>query len=203
MGKVILVDVDGVLLNWEYAFGVWMMHKGYKATDVHTRKYDVAKKYGITTDKALECVKDFNGSASMGFIPPLRDAVQYVRALSEDYGYEFHVISSLSEDEQAHQLRTMNLKKLFGERTFSKFEYIGLGLPKTDILADYEGSGYWWIEDRIDHALDGLELGLKPIIMHQGHNSEYDVKNMGMIRVYCWQEIFEIVQHDEITKRWM
>jgi FMN phosphatase YigB (HAD superfamily) len=29
MDKLILTDVDGVLLNWEYAFNIWMKRHGY------------------------------------------------------------------------------------------------------------------------------------------------------------------------------
>ena len=31
--KVILTDADGVLLNWGYAFDVWMMERGYIAKE--------------------------------------------------------------------------------------------------------------------------------------------------------------------------
>ena len=27
--KLILTDADGVLLDWEYAFNIWMTEKGY------------------------------------------------------------------------------------------------------------------------------------------------------------------------------
>jgi FMN phosphatase YigB (HAD superfamily) len=30
MDKLILTDVDGVLLNWEYAFNIWMQRHGNK-----------------------------------------------------------------------------------------------------------------------------------------------------------------------------
>ena len=32
--SVILVDCDGVLLNWEYAFDVWMQQHGFKKIHV-------------------------------------------------------------------------------------------------------------------------------------------------------------------------
>jgi hypothetical protein len=44
--KVILTDADGVLLNWGYAFDVWMTEKGYTA--VNKLKYNIGEIYGIT-----------------------------------------------------------------------------------------------------------------------------------------------------------
>ena len=32
--QIILTDVDGVLLNWEYAFKCWMEQYGYELKDV-------------------------------------------------------------------------------------------------------------------------------------------------------------------------
>ena len=47
MDKVILTDVDGVLLNWEYAFDCWMNELGlYKLPDTN-HLYNIGDRYGI------------------------------------------------------------------------------------------------------------------------------------------------------------
>ena len=124
--KVILTDADGVLLNWGYAFDVWMTEKGYTAQD--KLEYNVAKIYGITQAESKKLVREFNESAHMGFVPPLRDAIQYVRKLHEEHGYVFHLITSMSKDENAQKLRTMNIQKLFGDEVTPDHRWSGLDL---------------------------------------------------------------------------
>ena len=74
--KVILTDADGVLLNWGYAFDVWMTEKGYTAKS--KLEYNVGTIYDIAPEVSKRLVREFNESAHMGFVPPLRDAMQYL-----------------------------------------------------------------------------------------------------------------------------
>ena len=67
--KVILTDVDGVLLNWEYAFKCWMEQHGYKLNNTAS-DYDISDRYGIPYSKGKELVRFFNESAAIGFLPP-------------------------------------------------------------------------------------------------------------------------------------
>ena len=117
LDRLILTDCDGVLLNWEYAFNTWMQANGHKLSDdpVHKYSYDMKERYGIDSQVAQRLVKSFNESAAMGFLPPQRDAIQYVKKLHEELGYVFHVITSLSKNPYACKLRRMNLEKIFGE----------------------------------------------------------------------------------------
>ena len=78
--KVILTDCDGVLLNWEYAFTVWMDRHGYKL-NVDSEVYDVGDRYGISKQEKKKLVKYFNESSAIGYLPPLRDAMYYVDLL--------------------------------------------------------------------------------------------------------------------------
>ena len=75
--KIILTDADGVLLDWEYAFDVWMTQHGFNKLD--SLKYNIGKRYGIEEDQGRKLIKIFNESAHIGFLPPLRDAMYYVK----------------------------------------------------------------------------------------------------------------------------
>ena len=75
----------------------------------------------------------FNQSAVVGFLPPLRDAIHYVRKLHEEHGYVFHVCTSLHKDKNAQKLRIMNLEKLFGETVFEKYIILGCGDDKDEL----------------------------------------------------------------------
>ena len=60
---IILVDCDGVLCDWEYAFTQWMNHQNIRSVD--DTQYDIAKKFGMTTWEAKKLVREFNASAAI------------------------------------------------------------------------------------------------------------------------------------------
>lgn len=187
--KVILVDCDGVLLDWEYAFHVWMERHGHTAVEGALSYYKINERYGIKQDQSKMLIRMFNESAAIGYLPPLRDAMHYVRKLHEEHGYVFHAITSLSNDPNAQHLRTKNLKRLFGETAFEKFVYLDTGADKDEVLAPYEGTNCYWVEDKPENCDVGLRFGLKSIIMSHAHNASYN----GCYRVSNWKQIYEKV----------
>lgn len=189
--KIILVDADGVLLDWEYAFDVYLQTHGFNKVEGGQFKYDIGKRYGIDREQGKKLIKIFNESAHIGFLPPLRDAMFYVKRLHEEHGYVFHCITSLSKDENPQELRKMNLRKLFGATAFEKFVFLDTGADKDAALEPYRNSGYWWIEDKIVNAEVGHELGLNSLIMEHGHNMDYE--NPAIPRVRNWKEVYQRV----------
>ena len=185
--KVILTDVDGVLLSWGYAFDVWMKQHGHeKIKDVYT----VSDAYGITREAGKRLTRQFNESAVIGFLPPLRDAIHYVRLLHEKYGYVFHAITSLSLDPHAGELRTMCLKKLFGETAFEKFVYLDTGADKDEALLPYKDTGFLWVEDKVENALVGDNLGLDSVVMEHGYN----MNDCELPLMKGWKDIVEYLE---------
>jgi uncharacterized HAD superfamily protein len=191
MSNVILTDVDGVLLNWEYAFDTWMQTHGHSKVEGGQFKYNIGKRYNISDDQGKQLIKYFNESAAIGFLPPLRDAMYYVKKLHEKHGFVFHAITSLSLDKNAIHLREMNLKKLFGETVFEKIVCLDTGADKNDALMPYKDSGLWWVEDKIDNCLVGTNLGLNSLLMEHGHNMNFEHKEIP--RVKNWREVYDIV----------
>jgi len=187
--RVILTDVDGVLLDWEYAFDVYLQQHGFRKVEGGNLKYDIGKRYGIDREQGKRLIKIFNESAHIGFLPPLRDAMYYVKRLHEEHGYVFHAITSLSNDENACELRRMNLRKLFGKTAFDQFVFLDTGADKDAVLAEYTGSGLWWIEDKIDNCRAGQQVGLKPLLMEHGHNMNFEDPEIP--RVLNWREIYD------------
>ena len=145
--QVILVDADGVLLNWEYAFSIWMETHGFVKQAGSEFEYDIGRRYNIDHPQGRKLIKIFNESAAIGFLPPLRDAMYWVKRLHEEHGYVFHCITSLSLDPSAGKLREMNLNKLFGPTAFERVVCLDTGADKHEALAEYRDSGCWWVED--------------------------------------------------------
>jgi FMN phosphatase YigB (HAD superfamily) len=190
--KVILTDADGVLLNWEYAFCCWMEQHGYTQIENGNWEYDIAKRFSITKDHATQLVKVFNESAAIGFLPALRDAMYYVKRLHEEHGYVFHCITSLSTDPNAGKLRQMNLEKLFGKTAFEQVICLDTGADKDEILAMYQNSNLYWVEDKIENAICGKKFGLRSILIEHGFNMNEEIPE-GIQKVVNWKEIYEII----------
>ena len=160
--KVILTYCDGVLLDWVYSFKVWMLHRGYEV--VNPGEYKMGEMFDISQDTAKSLIRQFNESAAIGFLPPLRDAVHYVRKLHEKMGYVFHCLTSLSDDPAAQRLRQMNLDKVFGVGVFEVLVCADTGADKDNILEPYRNSGCIWVEDKPENAELGGWHGVKVYI---------------------------------------
>jgi hypothetical protein len=186
--KTILVDADGVLLDWVYSYTAWMDRHGYKIAKPGVYRMD--ERYGLSRSEGKKLCRMFNESATIRKIPPLRDAIKYVRKLHEEHGYVFHVISSLSNDEYSQYLRTKNLIELFGKTAFERYTYLDTGADKDIALAPYADSGCVWVEDKMENADEGFRFGLDPVLMKHDHNVDYE----GEAKVVNnWKEIYEYI----------
>lgn len=192
--KTILVDCDGVLLDWEYSFHAWMCRHGYKIVENGFDIYKVNERYGIEYAEGKKLVRMFNESAAIRKLPPLRDAMKYVKKLHEEHGYVFHAITSLSNDTYSQYLRTKNLIELFGKTAFEKYTYLDTGADKDEALAEYEGSGCFWVEDKPDNAECGLRFGLNPVLINHKHNENVKLSK-GITRVNNWAFIYRMITH--------
>ena len=187
--KIIVVDCDGVLLDWEHSFKLWMKEKGYEVkNDV---EYSMAKSYEMEKPEMKKLIRHFNESATMCCLPPLRDAVKYVRKIHEELGYVFHCVTSMTLDRHANKLREQNLSNLFGETAFEKVQCLDTGADKDDALLPYLDSGCIWVEDKIKNAELGDRLGMSAILMKHDHQNDYT--NDAIPSVESWKEIYEML----------
>lgn len=187
--KIILTDVDGVLFSWVHAFDYWMGRHGHKQISEH--EYAIENKYDLTKQVADSLVTQFNESAAIGSLPPLRDALKYVRKLHEEQGFVFHCITAIPNDPYVKKLRQENLERVFGPSAIERLECVETSKNKYPILAEYAETGIPWIEDRFENSVMGKELGLTAYIVDHPYNRQYEDKDI--IRVKNWQEIYESV----------
>ena len=179
-----------MLLNWEYAFAIWMEQHGFNKVPGSEFEYEINQRYNIEHSQGRKLIKMFNESAAIGFLPPLRDSMYYVKRLHEEHGYVFHCITSLSSDVNAQKLREMNLSKLFGMTAFERVVCLETGADKDQALEPYRDSGCWWIEDKPENADVGDRMGLRSVLIEHGHNMHHKcaypvVKN--------WKELYGII----------
>lgn len=193
--KLILTDADGVLLDWEWAFNVWMQEHGFEEVAGSKLNYDMSMRYGIPKEQVKKLIRIFNESAAIGFLPALRDAMYYVKRLHEEHGFRFHCITSLSLDPNAQKLREMNLNKLFGTSAFERIVCLDTGADKEEALEEYEGTGCYWLEDKPENAIAGYRAGLRSLLVEHGHNMHH--YHEGITLVKNWKEIYQLITDQE------
>jgi beta-phosphoglucomutase-like phosphatase (HAD superfamily) len=182
----ILTDVDGVLLEWEPAFTKWMNSKGYEVKKEGV--YKQSTRFGIEQALSDSLTNRFNESAWMGYLKPIPGAVKWLERF-EDEGYTFECLTSQSEDIYAGYLRKYNLEMLFG-KVITECTCIATGSDKDEHLKNW-APGHWWIEDKPQNAIAGLEAGHKPILITQPYNKDFE--HEGIERADTWEDIFNII----------
>lgn len=190
--RIILTDVDGVLLDWENHFAKWMLSKGHKPVENYQQFYAMTERYQMTKDQMRVLTREFNNSAWMANQEPMPNSQTWVKLLHAE-GWTFIPITSQTIDIPAQELRKRRLKELFGGTVFSNFFILETGADKDSALAEFHGTGLWWVEDKTKNAYAGLDYGLRSIIIDHPYNT--DCQHPDIKRVADWQEIRTLVQN--------
>ena len=198
--RIILTDVDGVLLEWENHFIQWMLKRShfvrgkrkqtYKLLPNKEREYAMEKRFGITPTAVTKEIREFNRSAWMATQPPLPEAVTYVKLLHAE-GWTFIPITSQTSDVPAQTVRKKRLGEMFGEHIFTNYHILDTGADKDSALAEFHNTGLYWVEDKPKNALAGLKYGLKPILIDHPYNQDFN--HPDVIRVSNWKQIHSII----------
>ena len=188
--KIILTDVDGVLLEWEDHFANWMLIKGYEEKANKRNLYSIEKRYGLYKEDKEALIEEFNRSAWMSNQEPITNAQTWVKLLHAE-GWTFIPITSQTIDIPAQELRKRRLKELFGGTVFENFFILDTGADKDSALAVFHGTGLWWVEDKPENALLGLDYGLKPLLIDHEYNAKF--KHKEITRVKDWQHIYKVI----------
>jgi hypothetical protein len=165
----LLLDVDGVLLNWNAGFKTWMAQRGH--IEICTIEYDMAKRYGMTDQKILELIEEFNRSAAVAFLFSMPGSVLVISHLRE-LGYEPVCITSFGGDMYSQIQRQNLLNHLFQVDSIN-IHILDTAADKRAVLSKWKDTGYFWVEDKLSNALLGHELGLKAILLRSDHTIDY------------------------------
>lgn len=193
MEKLIAVDVDGVLLDWELHFHRWMKDQGHKRA-MGIKSYWQEEHYpGMSLDEARKLVYYFNTSAWMLAIPAFPTAREGVARLVKA-GYSFVAITSMGEDPYALEARKINIERIFGHGVFIDVIATNMYDPdsKRAPLKRWQNLGIPWIEDRASNAELGAELGYRSFLISHPHNADHVPK--GKIEVVSsWVQICDSI----------
>lgn len=189
MDKIILTDVDGVLLDWETAFEEYAIARGYAFNENKRIVYSMGAQLGIASEEAYKLISGFNHSEEFGEIKPYRDSLEYVKRF-KDEGWQFIAITTAGEHPDTWPLRRKNLDAVFGKDAIDGLYVLPLNGDKGVELVKYKDSGLFWLEDKPSNAVLGFQYGLRPLLMSTFHNQGY---NGSVKRVNTWEEIYRII----------
>lgn len=178
--KTILLDVDGVLLDWNAGFQTWL------------RKKNLQEDYFKHNSNREELVWKFNNSPDFEKLQPYSQMKHCVNILKL-HGYKLHCITSSGFNSKLKERRNKNLQAKFGN-AMSKITFLDLGEDKTEALKQYKDSGFYWIEDTFSWAEIGLRMGLKPLLIDHHYNREFE--NVRIPRIRYHAELIDIILND-------
>lgn len=193
MSKLILTDVDGVLLDWITPFESWMDSKGY--AKVNHSEYDIEQIYGISLQEAIVLFEEYHESSLMESLPSWEDAKEYTYKLHNDHGYRFHCITAVPSTTTVYNMRKRNLESVFGDSAIAQLDCVGSSKNKRPVLEMYRDTGMFWIEDVFPNAVMGADLGLTSILIDYHYNS--NVHDQRIKKVKTWKEIYDLIVEKE------
>jgi FMN phosphatase YigB (HAD superfamily) len=191
--RLILSDVDGILLDWTTHFHKYMSNLGYEKRPGPLTYRQEANYPQLKDYKVREIISYFNSSAWLLGLKPYMDARSGVARLLE-HGYKFHAITAMgNEDDWALKARKINLAQVFGQDAFVEVTATSMYDvdSKREALSEYKDTGLPWIEDNWENYKLGVELGLNAILMNHPHNNQQNYKNTQ--RVNNWSEICNLL----------
>jgi len=181
--KLILTDIDGVVLDWLSGFITFLEKKGVKVKpDVEQMMWNLSE--WIECDNVDALVLEFNSSEGFKTLMPYEDAEWFMPKLANLY--EFVAITSCSDTEEAINSRKTNLYSVFGN-FFKEIHCLPLQADKTPYLEKYKDA--IWIEDVHINAVKGQRAGHETFLITRPWNKDHEWPEI--YRVNGWAEIYE------------
>lgn len=160
MSKLLLVDCDDVLLNWDsYLRKHLSTHAIHPAT--HVAEHRLYRDWiGLPDHEMLRHIDLCHAHPEFESIEPHLDVLTVLPSLIER-GYEFVVVTGCGDAPHVTQARHRNLRNHFGS-FYREIVFTGRGESKRDALARFP-EAHAFIDD-LPHNLEvAQEVGLRPI----------------------------------------
>lgn len=182
-----MIDCDDVLLDWQQGFRSHLFNRhAIRAPAEGPSSWSLAEWLGISEQRCLDLITEFNASQQFGELAPMPGAFSAVQRLARQ-GYRLTVLTSCSDDPVIVDRRKENLRRVFGG-AFDRIICVGLLESKRTWL-DVLRPGIW-IEDNYRNALMGKDAGNKTFVMRRSHNRADEATSDPHL-IWCddWQPI--------------
>lgn len=183
--RLILVDIDGVVLDWMSEFKRFMIKEGYAPLKKLPERYDCTDWFGLPYVELHPLMTKFNNSEEFKHIPLVNDALFFMKKLNATH--DFVAITACGEDRHADRME--NLNNLFGYGFFQTVHCMNHQDSKQYLLSKYKPS--FWIEDNLKNAELGILSGHIPILLKTPYNQMES--QTPLIRVNCWEQIYNVI----------
>lgn len=196
--KIILTDVDGVLLDFHSSATEFLRNE--KKIDITYADWD--KSYWLyeiingTPEQDKEIFSEFSQSEYFRNLSARECALKSLKTLAAD-GWRFVAVTAAGQGlkhqnmNKVLQYRMDNLEKHFGN-IFEDIHITNVYDCKSPILKRYDPT--WWVEDSVTNAIIGHETGHRSVIMHTRHyQAEKNTINLPVVK--GWDEI-EVMVND-------
>ncbi len=190
MKPTVLLDVDGVLLDWFSRFPYFLKEKGLD-TEHAIRMFannqfsSLEELTGLSTEHATELSIEYQQSKYMKYLSPYKDALQAVNLLK--HKYNFVAVTAVLDDPLTHQYRTENLDFWY-PGAFSKVHCVGINQSKFEILSKYDRTVF--VDDSPGHIIEAKNAG--HIAIRLKVDARPDVTQS--LIANNWQELSNMIQ---------
>jgi|ERR1700691_520457 len=184
--KLILTDIDEVILKWQDSFYVWFLKNKIKNNNIITKlgiRPDFDQWIDIYPDNFNDTIITFNKSESFGKLIPYDSALVELPIL-KNLGYKFIGITACGVDVTTKTLRRNNLEYYF-PGIFEEIHFSDINKDKDTFLKMYPFS--WWIDDRPKHLDIGYNFGHNCLLYSQNYN--LSCQDSRFTRVNDWHQI--------------
>lgn len=173
-------DVDDVALKWMEGFRAFITSKGISTNGAYPIQWDMSH---WVNGPWKDLIREFNTSPAFGKLKPYRDAVDVLTQMKAK-NFRITAITACSSSPEVHERRKQNLEKYFSG-IFNDLITVDLGQSKYEILKKLTKG--FWVEDRMENALDGLICGHTCFLMTRPHNLYQ--QHTDIVRVKSWNSI--------------
>lgn len=188
MQKLILTDVDEVILQWTKGFTDFLHTHHDIIPDRIRDDHHVYKWLEIHQDHAYDLVMEFNSSHHFAALQPFDGAAKILPKMHRE-GWKFVAVTSCSSDSIIAQMRRDNLHKFFGD-IFTEIHCLDFSDDKGDVLSSYPKT--IWVEDAMEWAVRGADLGHSTFLINHKHNET--LVDPRIVRVSDWHTLYNIIQ---------
>lgn len=187
--KTIVLDCDGVILDWHLGFYSWMIAKGETVLTPYPDRYDMTDAHpGKTKEQVFAEIPVFNALPDFGKLVPCEGAIEGIAALKALFpDARVVIMTAVGESEATKTYRRENISGL----PIDELILVPLHVSKRAWLEQINGPAMF-VEDHPGHAGVGAELGLTSILIDRPWNR--DPMPAGVVRAMGWPDIVDIAR---------